>query len=398
MDYGALPPEINSARIYSGPGSTPMLAAVAAWEGLAAELSSTAASYQSVIERLADEGWLGPASVSMAVAVTPYMTWMSRTGAQAEQAASQASSAAAAFEAAYAATVPPAAVAANRAQLATLVATNFLGLNTAAIAATEAHYSEMWAQDAVAMYAYAASSATASLLKQFKQPPQTTNPTGQADQAAAVAQASGTPAASGAQTITESAVVLDFECAAITLVAGSGIVAGLAVRPVELLGLQLRQRIRLSRVHQPRHHPTDRHRIDGRPQRGGDRRSARVHRTATHGRRHRQCDVAADSDAKRGGKLPSDAVGVSRPIGGGPGRAFGGNWLEACSSAGCLCPRAGPLPPRWRTMRARRSRAAGGTAPRSRRIRRAACPACRGFPLRTRPGVTSAAGRDMASK
>ena len=63
MDYGALPPEINSARIYSGPGSTPMLAAVAAWEGLAAELSSTAASYQSVIERLADEGWLGPASV-----------------------------------------------------------------------------------------------------------------------------------------------------------------------------------------------------------------------------------------------------------------------------------------------------------------------------------------------
>jgi PPE-repeat protein len=201
MDYGALPPEINSARIYSGPGSTPMLAAVAAWEGLAAELSSTAALYQSVIERLADDGWLGPASVSMAAAVTPYMTWMSRTGAQAEQAASQASSAAAAFEAAYAATVPPAAVAANRAQLATLVATNFLGLNTAAIAATEAYYSEMWAQDAVAMYGYAASSATASLLKQFKQPPQTTNPTGQADQAAAVAQASGTPAASGAQTL-----------------------------------------------------------------------------------------------------------------------------------------------------------------------------------------------------
>jgi PPE-repeat protein len=201
MDYGALPPEINSARIYSGPGSTPMLAAAAAWDGLAAELSSTASLYQSVIERLVGEGWLGPASASMAAAVTPYMTWVSRTAAQAEQAAAQASSAAAAYEAAYAATVPPAAVAANRTQLAALVATNFLGQNTAAIAATETHYGEMWAQDAAAMYAYAASSAAAAVLKQFRLPPQTTNPSGQAGQAAAVAQATGTPAASGAQTM-----------------------------------------------------------------------------------------------------------------------------------------------------------------------------------------------------
>ena len=81
-----------------------------------------------------------------------------------------------------------------------MVATNFLGQNTAAIAATEAHYGEMWAQDAAAMYAYAASSAAASVLKLFRQPPQTTDPAGQADQAAAVAQATGTPAASGAQT------------------------------------------------------------------------------------------------------------------------------------------------------------------------------------------------------
>ena len=162
MDYGALPPEINSARMYSGPGSPPMLAAAAAWDGLAAELSSTASLYQSVIDRLAGDGWLGPASASMAAAVTPYMTWVSLTGVQAEHAGAQASAAAAAYEAAFAATVPPAAVAANRVQLATLVATNFLGQNTPAIAATEAHYGEMWAQDAAAMYAYAASSAAAS--------------------------------------------------------------------------------------------------------------------------------------------------------------------------------------------------------------------------------------------
>jgi PPE-repeat protein len=199
MDYGALPPEINSARVYLGPGSAPMLAAAAAWDGLAAELSRTAASYQSVIDGLASEGWLGPASASMAAAVTPYMTWMSLTGLEAEHAASQASAAAGAFEAAFAMTVPPAAVAANRAQLMALVATNFIGQNTPAIAATEAQYGEMWAQDAAAMYGYAANSASASTLKPFAQPVQTTNPAGQASQAAAVAQTTSASAGAGTQ-------------------------------------------------------------------------------------------------------------------------------------------------------------------------------------------------------
>ena len=43
-----------------------------------------------------------------------------------------------------------------------LIATNFFGQNTAAIAATEAQYSEYWAQDATAMYTYAATSSTAA--------------------------------------------------------------------------------------------------------------------------------------------------------------------------------------------------------------------------------------------
>ncbi|MBW0011610.1 PPE family protein, partial [Mycobacterium sp.] len=100
--------------------------------------------------------------------------WMTATGAQAQEAAGQAKLAAGAYEAAFAATVPPQVVAANRALLATLVATNFLGQNTPAIAATEAHYLEMWAQDAAAMYAYAAWSAAAAQLKPFVAPPQTT--------------------------------------------------------------------------------------------------------------------------------------------------------------------------------------------------------------------------------
>ncbi|MDT5020847.1 MAG: hypothetical protein QOI33_1371 [Mycobacterium sp.] len=199
MDYGTLPPEFNSARMYAGPGSAPMLAAAAAWDGLAAELTSGASSYTAVIAELTEGSWLGRASASMAAAATQYATWMSSAAAQAEKTAGQAQAAAAAFEAAYAMTVPPAVVAANRAQLAALVATNVLGQNTAAIAATEALYGAMWAQDAAAMYGYAGNSAAAATVTPFSSPPETTNAAGAANQAGAVAQAAGTSSSAGVQ-------------------------------------------------------------------------------------------------------------------------------------------------------------------------------------------------------
>jgi len=96
-------------------------------------------------------------------------------------------------------TVPPLEVAANRAQLAMLVATNVIGQNTAAIAANEAMYAEMWAQDAAAMYGYAGSSAAASAVKPFTQAPETSNPAAQATQGSAVAQANGASTGTGVQ-------------------------------------------------------------------------------------------------------------------------------------------------------------------------------------------------------
>jgi PPE-repeat protein len=192
LDFAALPPEINSARMYSGAGSAPMLAAGSAWSQLAAEMRSAADSYSSVVSNLTSSGWQGPASMSMADAAAPYAAWMNSTAAQAEQTAAQAQAAVTAYESAFSMTVPPPVVEANRVQLASLVATNVLGQNTPAIAANEAQYGEMWAQDAAAMYGYAGSSATASQLTPFSQPAQTTNATGLAAQAAATAQASGT--------------------------------------------------------------------------------------------------------------------------------------------------------------------------------------------------------------
>src|ERR1700742_4851565 len=179
MDFATLPPEINSARMYAGPGPGPMLAAASAWDGLAAELQSTAASYRAAISELTGGPWLGSSSASMAAAATPYLDWVTTTAAQAEQTATQARAAAAAYEAAFAMTVPPPVIAANRSLLMTLIATNVLGQNTAAIAATEVQYAEMWAQDATAMYGYAGSGATASTLTPFAEPPPTTNPAGQ---------------------------------------------------------------------------------------------------------------------------------------------------------------------------------------------------------------------------
>jgi PPE-repeat protein len=188
MDFATLPPEINSARMYAGPGPGSMLAAASAWDALAAELQSTAASYRAAISELTGGPWLGASSSEMTAATTPYLDWMTTAAAQAEQTATQARAAAAAYETAFTMTVPPVVIAANRSLLMTLIATNVLGQNTTAIAATEVHYAEMWAQDATAMYGYAGSAATATTLTPFAPPPPTTNPAGEIAQAAATAQ------------------------------------------------------------------------------------------------------------------------------------------------------------------------------------------------------------------
>jgi PPE-repeat protein len=197
LDFGMFPPEVNSARMYSGAGPASMVVAASAWKGVAAELRSTALSYSRVLSALTDEEWHGPASAAMAAAAMPYVEWMNTTAVQAEQAATQAEAAVAAYETAFGATVPPPQIAANRAQMASLVSTNVLGQNTAAIAATDAQYSEMWAQDAAAMYGYAASSAVATRLTPFDPPQQNTDPAAVSAQSAAVGQATATSAGTG---------------------------------------------------------------------------------------------------------------------------------------------------------------------------------------------------------
>jgi PPE-repeat protein len=170
MSFLVLPPEVNSARMFLGAGSGPMLSAAAAWDGLAAELQDAASSFASVTSGLAGQAWQGPASAAMAAAAAPYTGWLSAAAAQAAGAAGQAQAMVSAFEAAQAATVQPILVALNRNSLVQMVLSNWFGLNAPAIAAAEGEYEQMWAQDVAAMAGYHAdASAAAAQLTPFQQ-------------------------------------------------------------------------------------------------------------------------------------------------------------------------------------------------------------------------------------
>jgi PPE-repeat protein len=195
MSFMVFPPEVNSALMYSGAGSGPLMAAASAWNELAADLESTATSYQSVIAQLTGGPWLGPTATRMASAAAPYIAWLQGSSIQAAQTSGQASLAAAAYESAFAATVPPSVIAANRALLAALIATNFLGQNTPAIAATEAHYMEMWFQDGLTMDTYATISQQAVVLPQ-QTPAPAPSDGGTSANAASAAQATAQSASS----------------------------------------------------------------------------------------------------------------------------------------------------------------------------------------------------------
>ncbi|MFV0493797.1 PPE domain-containing protein [Mycobacterium sp.] len=146
VSFVGLPPEINSLRMLLGAGSGPMLAAAAAWNGLAEELGSAASSFSSVTSNLTGQAWQGPAASGQANAV------------------------ASAFETAKSAMINPEAIAANRNAFVQLVRSNFLGLNGPMIAAAEGIYEEFWAADVAAMFGYyGGASAAAEQLSSWQQ-------------------------------------------------------------------------------------------------------------------------------------------------------------------------------------------------------------------------------------
>lgn len=145
-------PEMNSASSFAAPAAEPLFMVAAAWEDLAADLEESASSFGEVISMALGTGSgsdpdATPVSRALSAAAESYMQWLNRGASDALQSAQDVRAAASVLGAADTGTLLPAAMAANRQMLASLVETNFFGQNTAAIACIEGVYAEMWAQD-----------------------------------------------------------------------------------------------------------------------------------------------------------------------------------------------------------------------------------------------------------
>jgi PPE-repeat protein len=160
--FDSLPPDVTSALIYSGPGSTSYTTAASAWNAIAAELQSYALGINNVVTELSSEEWQGSSSTALASAVSPFTQWAQKTAIQAEQNGTSASAAAAAYEQVFASVVPPPVIALNRAQLLKATSTNIFGQNNNVISQLEQQYGHYWAQNTSALNTYQTQSTNAT--------------------------------------------------------------------------------------------------------------------------------------------------------------------------------------------------------------------------------------------
>jgi PPE-repeat protein len=187
-------PEQISTWIYTGPGAVPMMAAATAYANLAAEVSTAATQWESIITTLTTEVWTGAGSAAAAASATTIVSWLTTTAAALEQASTQATASAAAFETVFAAVVPPTVVYTNRATRLALVPFSAIPVVAAEIAELDALYAEYYAQDVAAMTAYQAASAAAGVLTPISPETPATNPGAAGIQAGANSQAAAQPA------------------------------------------------------------------------------------------------------------------------------------------------------------------------------------------------------------